>query len=113
MRIEWFLIIAELVGRLNELSIFAVGGCTIALGLAYMYNAIELERVYKPSRTILTCYAISILVLVATPTKSTLYIVGGVHYAKQLDLPNNPLVAKSMKVLEQKLDEILEGKRSK
>lgn len=107
MSIEWFLIVAELVDRLGKLSVLAVVGGVMILVAFFINNILNMEEISKPSKTLVMYLIISTLVMVIIPSKSTIYLVGGIHYSKTLLEGNRPLVDKSRLLLEAKLDEII------
>lgn len=117
MSIEWFLIIADIIDKMSEISgiVFVISFAILSIvGITFLIitNTDTLDeeiisRVLKTLKVFVWIAAISSFIYVLIPKKTTLYTIAGVHYSNQLNLKNNPLIEKSLKLLEQKLDEAL------
>ena len=125
MSIEWFLLITDIIENLNKnLGLIFIVSSAFLIVFGYCYfmgnltdaasfnkeTSLKLLKVLKPLSLLTVTLFLLITVL---PSKTTLYTIGGIHYAKQLDLPNNPILTKSLTLLEQKLDEALSEKKEK
>ena len=108
--------VSEIVKGLSCFATFATAVGITLLIITWIDNSSDEEAVIKFKKWIKLLFgglAVSAFVLIFTPSEKTLYMLAGADVAEQVVDKANPVLNKTLKLIETKIDEELQGKERK